>query len=84
MFIAPDAVCPEGDWVKYENHCYSFHKVIWRKSNFAVANMECRILGGTLASILNQKENDFIFTEVKNRSIGDTWTGYFRKGRASE
>ena len=29
--LAPDAVCPEGDWVKYENHCYSFHKVIWEK-----------------------------------------------------
>ena len=59
--------CPGKGWLDYgSNSCYLFvqDKVAWD-----VASTTCRLQGADLASISNQMEQDFIFSQLPQGNI---------------
>ena len=65
--------CPEG-WSIFRGRCYSL-KVDF--NDIDECRSECKEVGGDLASIHDQEENDFVASFIKDRPVRggekDTW-----------
>ncbi|KAM4688189.1 macrophage mannose receptor 1 isoform 2-T2 [Discoglossus pictus] len=73
--------CPESDqytWIPFRGHCYSFHSSYTR--NWAQSSLECLKLGGSLASIEDNLETNFIWHHVEqlNDRVTSFWIGMYK------
>jgi hypothetical protein len=70
--------CPRG-YHQYENNCYLFSL---DTATYNIAEKSCEALGGELACINDQAENDFITSLL----VGDDdyWIGYHDRNRESQ
>jgi len=79
----PDGSCKgacEGDWKLFGDHCYLYmNNSGSRYDDIEVCRSECSSLGGSLASIHNKEENDFVFNLIEPHDddsyYGLTWLG---------
>ncbi|XP_019492375.1 PREDICTED: lymphocyte antigen 75 isoform X1 [Hipposideros armiger] len=69
-----------GDWIPFQNKC--FLKIKPKSVTFSEASETCRTYGGTLPTVLNQREQDFITVLLLDMEatlwIGLRWTAYER------
>nr|XP_054361867.1 CD302 antigen [Mirounga angustirostris] len=69
-----------GDWITFQNKC--FLKIKPKSLTFSQASDTCRTYGGTLPSVLSQREQDFITSLLPDMEatlwIGLRWTAYER------
>ncbi|XP_016049907.1 lymphocyte antigen 75 isoform X1 [Erinaceus europaeus] len=69
-----------GDWIPFQNKC--FLKIKPKSVSFSQANDTCHTYGGTLPSVLSQREQDFITSLLPGMEatlwIGLRWTAYDR------
>ncbi|XP_076082304.1 perlucin-like protein [Mytilus galloprovincialis] len=59
----------EGQWKKYQGHCYYFSQ---KKENWFEAERLCRDFGGYLVKIYNSTENEWLHS---NKKSGYYWIG---------
>jgi len=79
----PDGSCKgscEADWAVFDDHCYLYmNNSGSRYDDIEVCRSECSSLGGSLASIHNREENDFVFNLIIPHAddgyYGRTWLG---------
>uniref|UniRef100_A0ABI7Z057 Lymphocyte antigen 75 n=1 Tax=Felis catus TaxID=9685 RepID=A0ABI7Z057_FELCA len=69
-----------GDWIAFQNKC--FLKIKPKSLTFSQASDTCHTYGGTLPSVLSQREQDFITSLLPDMEatlwIGLRWTAYER------
>ncbi|XP_007455042.1 PREDICTED: lymphocyte antigen 75-like isoform X2 [Lipotes vexillifer] len=67
-----------GDWITFQNKC--FLRIKPRSLTFSEASDVCHTYGGTLPSVLSQREQDFITSLLPDMEatlwIGLRWTAY--------
>ncbi|OWK00098.1 LY75, partial [Cervus elaphus hippelaphus] len=67
-----------GDWITFQNKC--FLKIKPKSVTFSEASDICHTYGGTLPSVLSQREQDFITSQLPDMDaslwIGLRWTAY--------
>ncbi|XP_014715295.1 lymphocyte antigen 75 isoform X3 [Equus asinus] len=72
-----------GDWTPFQNKC--FLKLEGKSLTFTQANDVCHSYGGTLPSVLSQREQDFITSLLPGMEatlwIGLRWTAYERMSK---
>ncbi|KAK3585793.1 hypothetical protein CHS0354_010572 [Potamilus streckersoni] len=56
------------NWLEYDSNCYLF---VQERTDWNIALQSCRQKGGDLASIANQEEQNFIFSQMPERKEGD-------------
>ncbi|KAK3582967.1 hypothetical protein CHS0354_027082 [Potamilus streckersoni] len=61
----------KGDWREYGDKCYL---LVQAKTNWKTALKSCRQEGGDLASVANQDEQNFIFSQMPRDYCYDIWT----------
>jgi len=79
----PDGTCKgpcEDDWAEFDNNCYLYmNNSGSRYDDIEVCRSECSSLGGSLASIHNKDEDDFVFNLIQPHAddsfYGHTWLG---------
>ena len=78
-FFLP-SVCPQDGWVYYGNFGYLIIDI--RTLKWSDARRTCQMLGGDLAIIKSEAENNFTFTFLKKQktvtNLG-VWLGFVRK-----
>ncbi|XP_066135601.1 lymphocyte antigen 75 isoform X3 [Saccopteryx bilineata] len=69
-----------GDWITFQNKC--FLKIKPKSLTFSEASDTCHTYGGTLPTVLSQREQDFITSLLPDMEdalwIGLRWTAYER------
>ena len=67
----PSKRCPDG-WQEFWSHCYLYGS---QSKNWNMANSDCILEGGNLASIQSKAEHDFVSNLVPSNSTTSTWVG---------
>ncbi|XP_061825986.1 snaclec B1-like [Nerophis lumbriciformis] len=68
-----DLKCPEG-WTQLEDHCYIFQA---ENRTYADAESTCNLLGGHLASIHSELENELVIELVREACADYAWIGLY-------
>ncbi|MFT7812315.1 macrophage mannose receptor 1-like [Arapaima gigas] len=75
--------CPESTleqtWLPFRDHCYTFKN--FERDSWGDASVECIQNGGSLVSILNPAENEFIKTHIEMTNNGKFWIGLYKNHR---
>lgn len=66
------------DGVPLDAFCYNGHRytIFYSESGWENAKENCEILGGHLATVTSQDENDALFQYVKSQNLSDVFFGY--------
>ncbi|KAH0627500.1 hypothetical protein JD844_003271 [Phrynosoma platyrhinos] len=72
--------CPESkeshrSWIPFRGHCYAIYPIM---VTWPIASMRCAHLGGTLTSIEDLAEVNFLLEHTRQFSLMDFWIGLFK------
>ncbi|XP_071126788.1 uncharacterized protein [Mytilus edulis] len=64
-------VCPPN-WKSYNDKCYL---LLFNQTSWLNARQDCRIMGGDLATVNSQAEQDLVYSIMSNKGASDVWIG---------
>ena len=70
LYLCFVEVCPDG-WLNYGSSCYYVKDTVTRKQSDA--RQHCQNLGGDLAIIKSENQNDFIFNLIRSQNTFTKW-----------
>ena len=81
LYLCFVEVCPDG-WLNYGSSCYYVKDTVTRKQSDA--RQHCQNLGGDLAIIKSENQNDFIFNLIRSQNTFTIWGAWIGMERKSD